>query len=77
MWASVGATHRLCSCDLWALECRLNGFGAQLHTMWDLPGPGIKPMCPELAGGFCTPEPPGKPYNLSLANIFTFIHHSF
>ena len=27
--------------------------------MWDLPGPGIKPMSPALAGGFFTTEPPG------------------
>ena len=29
--------------------------------MWDLPGPGLKPMSPALAGGFLTTEPPGKP----------------
>ena len=28
--------------------------------MWDLPRPGIKPVSPELAGGFFTTEPPGK-----------------
>ena len=28
--------------------------------MWDLPGTGVKPMCPALAGGFFTTEPPGK-----------------
>ena len=28
--------------------------------MWNLPRPGIKPVCPELAG-FFTSEPPGKP----------------
>ena len=28
--------------------------------MWDLPGPGIEPMTPALAGGFLTTEPPGK-----------------
>ena len=25
--------------------------------MWDLPGPGIEPVSPALAGGFLTPEP--------------------
>ena len=30
--------------------------------MWDLPGPGIKPVSPALAGGFLTTAPPGKPY---------------
>ena len=29
--------------------------------MWDLPGPGIEPMSPALAGRFFTTEPPGKP----------------
>ena len=28
--------------------------------MWDLPGLGLKPMSPALAGGFLTTEPPGK-----------------
>ena len=27
----------------------------------DLPDPGLEPMSPALAGGFFTPEPPGKP----------------
>ena len=29
--------------------------------MWDLPGPGLEPMAPALAGGFLTTEPRGKP----------------
>ena len=28
--------------------------------MWDLPGPGLKPVSPALAGGFLTTVPPGK-----------------
>ena len=28
--------------------------------MWILPGPGIEPVSPALAGGFLTPGPPGK-----------------
>ena len=28
--------------------------------MWDLPGSGLKPMSPALAGGFLTTAPPGK-----------------
>ena len=31
--------------------------------MWDLLGPGIKPMPPALAGGFLTTAPPGKSYD--------------
>ena len=29
--------------------------------MWDLPGPGIEPVSPALAGRFLTTVPPGKP----------------
>ena len=32
-----------------------------LCSMWDLPGPGIEPVSPALAGRFFTTEPPGKP----------------
>ena len=28
--------------------------------MWDLPGAGLKPVSPALAGGFLTTAPPGK-----------------
>ena len=30
--------------------------------MWDLPGPGLEPVSPALAGRFLTTAPPGKPY---------------
>ena len=29
--------------------------------MWDLPGPGLKPVSPASAGRFLTTAPPGKP----------------
>ena len=32
-----------------------------LHRMWNLPGLGIEPVSPALAGGFFTTEAPGKP----------------
>ena len=32
-----------------------------LCSMCDLPGPGIEPVSPALAGRFFTTEPPGKP----------------
>ena len=31
------------------------------HGMWDLPGAGIGPVSPALAGGLFTTEPPEKP----------------
>ena len=33
--------------------------------MWDLPGPGIEPMSPALAGGFSATAPPGKSPEMS------------
>ena len=37
--------------------------------MWDLPGPGLEPVSPALAGGFFTTAPQGKSRNnLSNAN---------
>ena len=63
-WASVVVACGLSSCVSWALEHRLSSCGtwAQLLCgMWDLPGPGIEPVSPALAGGFLTTVPPGKP----------------
>ncbi|KAJ8785529.1 hypothetical protein J1605_007126 [Eschrichtius robustus] len=38
------------------------GSRAQLpRGMWDLPRPGLEPVCPALAGRFLTTAPPGKP----------------
>ena len=32
-----------------------------LRGMWDIPGPGLEPVSPALAGRFLTTAPPGKP----------------
>ena len=51
------------SCGSRALEHRLSSCGAQaqlLSSMWDLPGPGLEPESPALAGGFLTTAQPGK-----------------
>ena len=51
------------SCGTRALAHRLSSCGARasaLRAMWDLPGPGIEPMSPALAGGFLTTAAPGK-----------------
>ena len=34
-------------------DCRIN-------TVWDLPGSGLVPVSPALAGGFLNTVPPGK-----------------
>ena len=46
------------------VACRLSSCGARasfLRGMWDLPGPGLEPVCPASAGGCLTTAPPGKP----------------
>ena len=43
-------------CGSLALEHRLSsrgGIGLILHGKWDLPGPGLEPIFPALAGRFC------------------------
>ena len=45
--------------------------GLSCSVMWDLPGPGLEPVFPALAGGFLTTVPPGKPQ----CHVF-FIHSS-
>ena len=60
MRASVVVAHRLSSC----------GARAQLlRGMWDLPGPGLEPVSPALAGGFLTTAPPGKSPRLFLNQL--------
>ena len=39
--------------------------------MWDLPGPGLEPVSPALAGGFLTTAPPGKS-SLAVFNEVTY-----
>ena len=58
----VALERRLRSCGAWTLL---------LCGMWELPGPGLEPVFPELAGGFLTTAPPGKPYYLGFCR-FTF-----
>ena len=65
--ASVVVACGLSSCGSRALERRLSSCGARaqlLHGMWDLPGPGLEPVSPALAGGFLTTAPPGKSHNI-------------
>ena len=43
-------------------RARASSYGAGpqlLCSMWDLPGSGIEPTSPTLAGGFFPTEPPG------------------
>ena len=46
-------------CGSWALEPGVNSCGTQVYLLldtWDLPGLGIEPVSPALAGGFFTRE---------------------
>ena len=66
MRASVVVARGLNSCGSRALERRLSSCGTRaqlLRGMWDLPGPGIEPMSPAMAGRFLTTASPGKPPN--------------
>ena len=60
------------------------GFSRQEHwSGWlfpspgDLPNPGIKPVSPELAGGFFITESPGKPsvlFGLKISHVWAKTH---
>ena len=63
--ASLVAEHRL-------QMRRLSSCGSRaqlLRGIWDLPGPGLEPVSPALAGGFSTTAPPGKPPNCYLFKL--------
>ena len=51
-------------CRAWTLDAQASVVVAHglklLCGTWDLPGPGIEPLSPALAGGFLTTVPPGK-----------------
>ena len=58
--ASLVAEHRL-------QMRRLSNCGSRaqlLRGMWDIPGPGLEPVSPALAGGFLTLRHQGSPWGL-------------
>ena len=61
--ASVVVARGLSICGSRALVRRLSSCGAWAQLLcgtWALPGPGLKPVSPALAGGLLTTAPPGK-----------------
>ena len=56
---ALGPRHS--SCGAWALLP---------HDMWDLPAPGIERLSPTLAGRFFITEPPGKPLDSTINEVF-------
>ena len=47
------------------------------HGMWNLPGSGIEPMSPMLAGGVSTTGPPGKSFFVVFKKLFLVYLSSF
>ena len=80
LWSTGSRRMGFSSCGSQGLERRLSSCGARawlLCGMWDLPGPGLEPGSPALAGGFLTTAPPGKPLMVrliveKLSNLFSF-----
>ena len=75
---SVVEACGLSSCGSRALKHRLSSCSTRawlLRGVWDLPGPGLEPMSPALAGGFLTTEPPGKSLCFSLWLWFIVLSH--
>ena len=74
---SLVAEHGLQMWGLHQLEhvgCNSCGTQNQLpHGMWDLPGPGIYPMSPVVAGGFLTTGPSGKSQFLCMLLLEKFV----
>ena len=85
-WQPNVASH--CSgfscCGAWALgaqvsvvvACGPSSCGSRaklLRGMWDLPGPGLEPVSPALAGGFLTTTPPRKSESLAHFKVANFM----
>ena len=65
------------SCSLWALECRLSNCGTQawlLCAKWNLPGPGITPVCSALTADYYTLFHQGSSSELSNEVLFFFFN---
>ena len=64
--AALGFFIAVASCGTWALghggfrSCSHRLSWAPLPCMWDLPRPGVVPVCPALAAEFPTTRAPGK-----------------
>ena len=65
-------------CGAWTLWCmgiRSCGIPAYLlYGLWDLPGPGIKPMSPALASWIPTTGPPRRSHVLMLLQVDLTLH---
>ena len=67
LWNTGFRVQGLSSCHSQALEHRFSSCGVLAYLllgMWDLPGPGIKPVSPALTDRFPCTVPPGKSLKL-------------
>ena len=73
-WRQGFSSQWLLLWSTWALGhagVSSRGTWAQLlRSMWDLPGPEIRPVSPSLAGRFLTTGPPGKSLYFSVFKNF-------
>ena len=73
LWSTGSRCTGFSSCGSRALERRLGSRGVRarvLYGMRDLPGTGLKPVSPALAGSFLTTVPRGKPLTSSFFPFF-------
>lgn len=78
--ASVVVAHRLSSFCSQVLEHKLSSccpWASLLRVMWKLPGSGLEPVSPALAGRFFTTKSPEKPQILYLLVWYTEKAHQF
>ena len=86
LWSTGSRCVGFSSCSTWAQQlrhagsraCGLSSCGSRaqlLRSMWDLPGPGIEPMSPALAGGFLTTAPPRESLSSAFLFLITFQKH--
>ena len=74
LWCSAAHCSGFSCWRAWALEHRLSSWGARALVVlwtWGLPGPGMEPVPPVLAGGLVTTEAPEKP-----CCVIKFKHHT-
>ena len=75
--AHASHCHGFSCCGAQALRRRFSSCGTQaqlLHSTWNLPRPGIKPMSPALASGFLPTGPPGKSSDFIPFMVVYYLH---
>ena len=68
LWSTGSRVHKPHSGGSWAWL---------FHSLWNLPGSGIEPVSPALAGEFLTTEPSGKFHTYMLLSADPLTQNSF